>query len=244
MTAPATPRGLLFGTAAETYERFRLGYPDEVVHRTLGHLGRPVRSALEVGAGTGKATRAFASRGVAVVALEPDPDMCAVLRRETAGMPVTTVLSTFEAYDGPAVDVLYAAASWHWTDPATRWSHAAALLEPGGVLSIFGSRLRLADPELEAAVDAAVGEVDEVDVTGWRTRDLDDCGFFEDVQESTVSREVVVGRKEYVGHLSTLSAYLRLPVEDRRDVVRTVTDLLPHQVALDADVGMHLARRR
>ena len=56
MSSAGTPRGLLFGTAAESYERFRLGYPDEVVVRTLSHADRPVATAVEVGAGTGKAT--------------------------------------------------------------------------------------------------------------------------------------------------------------------------------------------
>ena len=44
--------------------------------------------------------------------------MYAVLERETAAMPVEPVLTTFEAYDGPPTDLVYAAAAWHWTDPA------------------------------------------------------------------------------------------------------------------------------
>ena len=46
----------------------------------LGRRGRAPAPA--------RPTRAFASRGVRVVALEPDPEMYAVLERETAGMPV------------------------------------------------------------------------------------------------------------------------------------------------------------
>ena len=63
MSTSATPRGLLFGTAAESYERFRLGYPDEVVDRTLAYAGRPVSSAVEVGCRHGQGHPAFASRG-------------------------------------------------------------------------------------------------------------------------------------------------------------------------------------
>jgi trans-aconitate methyltransferase len=253
MSGSPTPRGLLFGTAAESYERFRLGYPDEVVDRTLAYAGRPVPSAVEVGAGTGKATRAFVSRGVAVEALETDPYMFAVLQRETAGMPVTPVLSTFEAYDGPPTGLVYAAAAWHWTDPATRWTRAAALLDHGGVLAMFGSQLRLADTGLEEAVSAAIG--DQVDDNtfqprdaplhvGWSTGEIEDSGLFTDLEQHDLEREVVVTQKEYVGHLSTLSAYLRLPVEEQQDVLRTVAGLVPGQVRLDAGVRLHLARRR
>ena len=251
MSSSGTPRGLLFGTAAESYERYRLGYPDEVVARTLSYAGRPVASAVEVGAGTGKATRAFASRGVRVVALEPDPEMYAVLERETAGMPVETVPTTFEAYDGPPTGLVYAAAAWHWTDPSTRWTHAADLIEPGGVLAMFGSQLRLADPAVEEAVGVALADrVDDSafrskgEQPGWDLADIEGSGLFEDVRDAELAREVTVSRQEYAGHLSTISAFLRLGAEDRQDVLRLVLELVPDQVALDASVDLQLARRR
>ena len=65
-------RALSFGGAAAAYERFRTGYPDELVDKVLEYADRPVRTALEIGAGTGKATRVFAARGIAVTATEPD----------------------------------------------------------------------------------------------------------------------------------------------------------------------------
>ncbi|MBO0843512.1 MAG: class I SAM-dependent methyltransferase, partial [Nocardioides sp.] len=86
-----TARSLSFGEVAETYERFRPGYPDELVGRvTAVAEGRVVR-AIEIGAGTGKATRVFAAAGIEVVATEPDPAMLAVLARECAELPVTPV---------------------------------------------------------------------------------------------------------------------------------------------------------
>jgi|SRR6478672_776366 len=253
MSSAGTPRGLLFGTAAESYERFRLGYPDEVVVRTLSHAGRPVASAVEVGAGTGKATRAFASRGIRVAALEPDPEMYAVLQRETAAMPVQTVLTTFEAFDGPPTDLVYAAASWHWTDPSTRWTHAADLLDPGGVLAIFGSQLRLADPVIEKAVSVALADpaddsafLPKVEQSGpgWGLADIEGSGLFEDVRSDELVRHVTVSQQEYIGHLSTVSAFLRLAAEDRQDVLRLVLELVPAEVTLDASVVLQLARRR
>ena len=140
---------------AETYERFRPGYPDEVVDRTVRYADRPVRTAVEVGAGTGKATRAFASRGIDVTAVEPDPEMFSVLERETLGMPVTPVRSTYEEYDGPPADLLYAAAAMHWTAPETRWTHAADLLVPGGAAAVFGAEMRLADDAVRSDYERA-----------------------------------------------------------------------------------------
>ena len=254
MSTSATPRGLLFGTAAESYERFRPGYPDEVVDRTLHFAGHPVTSAVEVGAGTGKATRAFASRGVRVTALEPDREMFSVLQRETLGMPVNPVMSTFEAYDGPPTDLVYAAASLHWTDPKTRWTHAADLLAEDGVMAVFGFPLQISDAQVEATVaDAIRLVVDDVATDGedeeppHEPGDLGDelqaSHLFTDVEAHSLAREVLVPQKEYIGYLSTLSAYLRLPPDERLHVLRGVVRVLPAQVPLDLTVRLHLARR-
>src|SRR6478752_7817080 len=74
-------RALSFGVMAEAYERFRPGYPVELFDVVMAYAGHPVRSALEIGAGTGKATRLFARPGIAVTATEPDGAMLAELRK-------------------------------------------------------------------------------------------------------------------------------------------------------------------
>jgi trans-aconitate methyltransferase len=246
MTTSATPRGLLFGTAAESYERFRLGYPDEVVDRTLAYAGHRVTRALEVGAGTGKATRAFASRGIQVTALEPDQDMFTVLERETMGMQVDPVLSTLEGYDGPPSDLVYAAASWHWTEPSTRWAHTADLLTEGGVVALFGSPVRIADPEVQAAVDAAASWPpghESHPGRRWPGDELAESDLFVDVEEHVIARQVLLPQREYVGYLSTLSAYLELSLDERHDVLRRVAGVVPAQVRIDLTIRLFLARR-
>jgi hypothetical protein len=70
-------RALSFGVTAEAYERFRPGYPAELFDMVMPYAGQPVRTALEIGAGTGKATRLFAQRGITVTATEPDVAMLA-----------------------------------------------------------------------------------------------------------------------------------------------------------------------
>jgi hypothetical protein len=56
---------------------------------TLSYVGPrdAGRRALAVGAGTGKATLAFAARGVSILALEPDHAIAAVLSRHVADLP-------------------------------------------------------------------------------------------------------------------------------------------------------------
>ncbi|WP_236718230.1 class I SAM-dependent methyltransferase [Actinoplanes sp. TFC3] len=64
-------RATSFGAVAADYERFRPGYPAAVADLVAAYAGRPIATALEIGAGTGKATRLFAARGITVTATDP-----------------------------------------------------------------------------------------------------------------------------------------------------------------------------
>jgi trans-aconitate methyltransferase len=148
-------RALSFGVRAEAYERFRPGYPVELFDMVMAYVGQPVRTALEIGAGTGKATRLFAQRGVTVTATEPDGGMLAELRKHVPAN-VKAVQAAFEDLQpGETYGLVYAAAALHWTNPEGRWSRMAALLEPDGVFASFGGPVQLADPSVEEAVRAA-----------------------------------------------------------------------------------------
>lgn len=82
-----TARALTFGSVAAAYECYRPGHPDALVAEVLAYAGRPVATALEIGAGTGKATRVFAAYGVQVTATEPDAAMLAELRNRYPAWP-------------------------------------------------------------------------------------------------------------------------------------------------------------
>ncbi|AEV83610.1 putative methyltransferase [Actinoplanes sp. SE50] len=56
-------RALSFGPAAAAYERYRPGYPGELSDVIAACADGPIRTALEIDAGTGKATRLVAGRG-------------------------------------------------------------------------------------------------------------------------------------------------------------------------------------
>ncbi len=241
-------RGLLFGSVAERYERYRLDYPNELVDTVLGYAGRPVYTALEVGAGTGKATRAFAARGIKVTAIEPDPDMAKVLARVTRGLPVTPVVSTFEHFRTKSLyDLVYAAAAWHWTSPVTRWAQAVELLVPGGVLALFGAPAELKDPDLFAAVDEIekrlLPDDDQADVHPWSIEEMAVADGVANVEQRELSYFATTTAADFVGRLATVSAYLKLAPEQRADALREVRAVLPDHVEIDTTVQLSLARR-
>ena len=249
-------RALSFGSVASAYERFRPGYPDELVDEVLAYAARPVRTALEVGAGTGKATRAFASRGIAVTATDPDPAMLLELRKHVPET-VSTVQAAFEELPlSPVYDLVFAAASLHWTQPDQRWERVAAMLRRDGTFASFGGQMHLADPGVEQAVRAARAEllaedgVPSPDGTPadspmqWPGSELLRSDRFTDVRQSTIERRIAVPAADYVGHLSTISAYLELPETERGQVFARILEVLPEQVTVVSDITLHLARLR
>jgi SAM-dependent methyltransferase len=134
--------GRLFDEVPGLYDRVRPAYPDELfadlVAITGVHAGS---SVLEVGCGTGQATRSLATLGFSVTAVEPGHGMAALARQRLASFNnVQVEPSTFEEWDdqGRRFDLLLAAASWHWVDPSIGWPRAHAVLRPGGWMALIG----------------------------------------------------------------------------------------------------------
>lgn len=249
-------RALSFGAVAEAYERFRPGYPRELVRQVLTYAGGPVHRALEIGAGTGKATRAFAESGVLVTASDPDSAMLAQLRLHVPAT-VTTVQTAFEDLPvTPAYDLVFAAASMHWTQPDGRWPRVAGMLAPGGIFACFGGQRELAAPgvrELVAAVRRTYLVDDDIpspdgtppgSLMQWPGTELAASALFVDVRQSTIEHRTLLNAADYVGHLSTVSAYLQLPEPVRREALMATLRVLPAAVEMVGDLTLHLARLR
>ena len=122
-----------FGVAAGIYEQARPGYPDAAVDWLLPPGARRV---LDVGAGTGKLTRALAARGLAVTAVEPSDGMRAELARVLPGATVLAGSAEAIPAGAGAADAVLLAQAWHWVDPARAVPEVARVLAPGGRLGL------------------------------------------------------------------------------------------------------------
>jgi len=154
----------VFGEVAELYDRARAGYPAVLVDDVLrfaGIDGDRLR-ALEVGAGTGKATVAFAVRDLEILALEPSLEMAAVATRNCRAFPKVRIVSTtFEEWtlEPRGFDLLFAAQSWHWVDPAMRWLKAVQTTRPRGTLALMGHRVRWQEEPLRDELEELYGRL-------------------------------------------------------------------------------------
>jgi SAM-dependent methyltransferase len=148
------PRRLVFGEVAGLYDRARPGYPASLID-DLVTWAQPGARALEIGAGTGKATRLLGARGVSVLGIEPSAEMAAYARVATEPLGnVEIIESDFERWrpDGLTFPLAYAAQAWHWVDQESGYAHARATLAPGGHLVAFWNRPAWGDIELRRAL--------------------------------------------------------------------------------------------
>ena len=212
-----------FDAAAAAYDKFRPSYPEEVIDDIL-ERSQAVR-ALEVGAGTGKATVAFARCGLEVHALEPGHNLAEILRAKTVALPVTVEETTFEAFEGGDFDLVYAASAWHWTDPATRYQKAHAVLHDGGNFALITNEKRPPEDSLRADFDAAYAKW-----FGWKTWDSDHIpktvgqwsteieasGLFRDVVVTYVPWIATYTSDEFISLIDTYSDHVVRPEDEKR----------------------------
>jgi SAM-dependent methyltransferase len=148
--------GRVFNEVPELYDRVRPGYPDELFADLAAIAGLDSGSpVLEVGCGTGQATRSLASLGYSVTAVEPGAGMAALARQRLAAFGnVKVETSAFEDWDddGRRFDLLVAASAWHWVDPSVGWLRAHRILRPGGWLALLSNIVvrRAGEPEVYA----------------------------------------------------------------------------------------------
>jgi len=127
-----------FGAMAGAYEQGRPEYPAEAVAwmlRPVASHQRALRVA-DVGAGTGKLTRALVPTGAQIVAIDPDPKMLQALRTAVPGVP--TFVGSAETLPIPdaALDAVVFGQAWHWVDAAAASIEVGRVLRAGGVLGL------------------------------------------------------------------------------------------------------------
>ena len=126
-----------FDRAAAAYERGRPEYPPAAIAHLTQVLGLgPGRTVLDLGAGTGKLTRALRPTGARLLAVEPTGGMREEFRR---ALPDVELLEgTAEAIPSPdgSVDAVMCGQAFHWFEPESAAREIARVLRAGGGLGL------------------------------------------------------------------------------------------------------------
>lgn len=126
-----------FDEVAEVYDRIRPSYPAELFDDLFAMLPA-APEIVEVGPGTGQATRGLLSRDAAVHAVEIGPALAAILRTNLPSDRLRITVGDFEevSLDAGSADAVFSATAYHWISPGAQLDRPAAALRPAGVVAI------------------------------------------------------------------------------------------------------------
>jgi SAM-dependent methyltransferase len=250
-----------FDRDAGAYAQWRPGYPDQV-YAILEEVCGPLSGArvLEIGPGTGQATRELLARGADVVAVELGANMVARLR---ADLDLEVINGDFTDSRLPygAFDLAVCATTLHWLDAPVAVPKIARALRPGGWLAawwtVFGDASRptplrerlvpMLDERLPGPSESAI--VPRALRTEDRIAELTAGGWFTDVQAEQLRWSPRFTPDGLAGLFSTFPNVAELPLVDRDAVLADIKALAAEHAEPDGKVtenylvALYLARR-
>jgi len=187
------------------------------------------KTVLDLGAGTGKLTRALAARGLDVVAVDPAPNMLAQLSSAIPG----AIVSVGTAEDIPladaSVDAIVVGQAWHWVDQDRAVPQVARVLRPGGTLGLIWN---MRDERvgwvarLTEVMHPAEGEV-------FARAGILERGPFGEIEWADFEWSTEVSRDDLIDLLRSRSYFITADDDEKASILRGVNDLLDN----DPDVG-------
>jgi SAM-dependent methyltransferase len=225
----------VFDRDPDSYEAVRPGYPaalvDDVI--ALSRLQSDGR-VLEVGCGTGQATRLFAARGCRITAVEAGPSLAAATRRNVPGADVR--VGRFEELPLPREFALvYSATAWHWIDPVRGYARAHDLLLPGGALALFWNEHVRGDDDV-GFFDATQDLYEQAGMARYRLRpssalrdrtpEIVQSGHFGEVVRRHYAWRAEYDARSYARLLGTYSDHMLLPDDVRARLLDGVAALI------------------
>ena len=129
-----------FNEIVVNYDKLRPEYPNKLFSDVIDFIGSGKKKALEIGAGTGKATVPFLKAGYDVTAVELGENMAEFMReRFKEYKNFNVIVSAFEdaVLDENSYDLIYAASAFHWVNAEIGCPKVFNLLKSGGVFALF-----------------------------------------------------------------------------------------------------------
>lgn len=139
-----------FTATADLYARHRPGYPRELVDWIVATAGlRPGERVIDLGCGTGIATRLFAERGFATTGIDPNDAMLEHARSAGGGACYVRGTATVTGLPDACAELAVAGQAFHWFDLDPTFAELGRVLVPGGWCAAFWN-VRARGPLMDA----------------------------------------------------------------------------------------------
>jgi len=235
------------------YDKIRPEYPRELYADIFAYAGAG-KNAIEIGPGTGKATRPFLDGGYNITAIEIGANMTEFLQEKYKNYPNFSALTA--AFEDAELaeehfDLIYAATSFHWVDAEVGCPKALRLLRSGGAIALLRNNAMPGDGgEIYEAMQTVYEKYyhkpykrpvmktkedfnthDGIYIS-YRFKDLASYGFT-DITMKFYDATRTFTADEYIALLDTFSDHRQLPESDRMALYAGVKD------AILAHGGLH-----
>jgi SAM-dependent methyltransferase len=243
------PDSRSFELVAGLYERARPEYPPEAIAWLAEQLDlRKGRTVLDLGAGTGKLTRALVATGARVIAVEPGDAMRAELVR---AVPEAQALRG-GAEDVPladaSVDAIAVGQAFHWFRHEEALPELHRVLRPGGGIGLLWNS-RDQDSPLQLVVNDLIATLvpPKRAVAYGSSGRLAESDLFGPMEERRFSFVHELDADGLVDRISSISFVAAAPESERRRIEQALRDLVATEggvVAFPYVTDVYIARAR
>lgn len=225
-----------FGNSAREYELGRPEWPEELIERLVRELELgPEAAVLDLGAGTGKLTRALVARFGRVIAVEPDDAMRGVLEEVVPAAEALPGRAEAIPLPGNSVDAVFTAEAFHWYASDETVGEIVRVLRPRGGLAIFWNvDFGETEPAMPETVDAVLDEafarggspgLPKV-LSGFWRKPIE-AAPFEPLQELEIERTVDSDTERWLANMLSVSSIASQSEEERAALATRLRELLP-----------------
>jgi len=222
------PDSRSFELVADLYERARPEYPPEAVAWLAEKLDLGEnRTVLDLGAGTGKLTRALLRTGARVIAVEPGDAMRAELVRALPEAEALRGAAEHIPLPGASVDAITVGQAFHWFRHEEALPELYRVLRPGGRIGLLWN-MRDQESPLQHVVNEVIASLvpPERAVAGDSSRLLAESDLFGPLEEHRFSFVQHLDADALVGRIGSISFVAAATAEQRGRIERELRELV------------------
>lgn len=256
--------GWTFDTVADTYEKLRPGYVDELYQTIFDYA--PINNTsriVEIGIGGGQATLPFLKTGCELTAVDYGENFCEICREKFKSYPnFSAVSGKFEDVElNGEYDLIYSASAFHWIPEEIGYKKVYDMLKDGGVFARFANHpyRDKGKPELSAEMDRIYAEYyykyhnkEPKTIIKYAEQQAHDRALiaekygFTDIQYKLFYRTRTFSAKEYIMLLGTYSDHIAIEEKIRTKFFSKIENAINRhggEITIYDTIDLQLARK-
>ncbi|SHM83449.1 class I SAM-dependent methyltransferase [Ruminococcus flavefaciens] len=254
-----------FDTSSSVYDKMRPNYVAELYKKIFDYISiTPDSCVVEVGSGSGQATRPILDTGCKLTAVEYGEHLSELLREKFGKYKNFSVITgKFEdiSFADSSCDLVFSATAFHWIPEDIGYSKVFSMLRSGGVFARFANR-----PSISRNPSAITQKIERLydeyyysyykkergtkqaftEEQAEKIATIPEKYGFTDLQYHLFGRERVFSADEYVQLLSTYSDHIAMKKAVREEFFSKIAEAINYHggtITIYDTLDLELARK-